>query len=482
MTQHPSIVAAGVHAPNYRIDADTIAAAWGRFQAAGIAEKRVTAADEDALTMGAAAARRALVAAGTNPAEIAGLVFATTTPPLAEEGLTPRLAAFLGVENAAHRSLAGSTRAGTQALLVAADTEAFPALVVAADCPQGEPNSAEEHAAGAGAVAFVVDDEGADARARLAARAEYAADYPGTRFRDRGDDTVQGLGISSYDRQAYRECVTGAVGRLDAGTLADPDALALQAPDGKLPGRAVSTLETDPKLVTVASDRGDLGAASAPAALARAFAAGHESVLVVGYGSGAGADALLFEGGVPVVTDAADGAESIDYPQYLRLRGTLDSGPPAGGGAQVAIPSWRRQRGARYRLDAGQCPDCGAPAFPAEGACPKCHELVEYEPARLAHTGTVETVTGVSPGGAPPEFEPQAERGGDFGVAIVSFPLDGAEDPAAPETDRTASVPMQVTDAGPESVEAGDTVEAVVRRIYTQEGVTRYGRKAKPTR
>lgn len=482
MTKTPSIVAAGVHAPNYRIDADAIGEAWGRFQAAGVTEKRVTAADEDTLTMGAAAARRALDAAGTKPAEIAGLAFATTTPPLAEEEFTPRLAAFLGVENAVHRSLAGSTRAGTQALLVAADTGAFPALVVAADCPQGEPNSAEEHAAGAGAVAFIVDDEGADAGARLTARAEYAADYPGTRFRERGDETVRGLDISSYDRQAYRECVTGAVGRLDAGTLADPDALALQAPDGKLPARAASAMETDAELFTVASDRGDLGAASASAALARAFAAGHGSVLAVGYGSGAGADALLFEGSAPVVTGGADGAVPIDYPQYLRLRGTLDSGPPAGGGAQLSVPSWRRQRGARYRLDAGQCPDCGALAFPAEGACPECHELVEYEPARLGHIGTIETVTGVSAGGAPPEFAPQAERGGDFGVAIVSFPLETAGDPAAPETERTASVPMQVTDADPESVEAGDTVEAVVRRIYTQEGVTRYGRKAKPTR
>lgn len=473
----PSIVGVGVHAPRYRIDADTIAEAWGRFQATGIAEKRVAAADEDALTMGAAAARRALAAAGVAVPEIATLAFATTTPPLTEEDLTPRLGAFLGVENAVHRSLAGSTRAGTQALLVAADTGEFPALVVAADCPRGEPNSAEEHAAGAGAVAFVVADAEENHGATLTASAEYAADYPGTRFREHGEETVRGLGISSYDRQAYRECVIGAVERLDGDILIEADALALQAPDGRLPGRAAGALETDAKLVTVASERGDLGAASAPAALARAFANGRDSVLTVGFGSGAGADALVFEGSAPVVSNADKGPETIDYPRYLRLRGDLDSGPPAGGGAQVSVPSWRRQRGARYRLDAGQCPECGTLAFPAEGACPECYNLGGFDPTRLSHTGTVETLTGVSPGGAPPEFAPQAARGGDFGVAIVSFPAQNA---ATAETKRTASVPMQVTDADPTDVDAGDAVEAVIRRIYTQEGVTRYGRKVRP--
>ncbi|MEF8800974.1 MAG: ACP synthase [Halolamina sp.] len=477
----PSIIGAGVHAPRYRIDADTIAEAWGRVQAAGVAEKRVAAADEDALTMGAAAARRALDAAGIEAGNIAALTFATTTPPLAEEALTPRLAAFLGVENAVHRSLGSSTRAGTQALLVAADTAAFPALVVAADCPRGEPNSPEEHAAGAGAAAFVVDAHAEGTGAALTERAEYVADYPGTRFREQGEGPVHGLGISSYDRQAYRECVSGAIGRLEADIVGAAEALALQAPDGKRPGRAAGVLDTDAKLFTVATDHGDLGAASAPAALAQALAAGCGSVLAVGFGSGAGADALLFEGTTPVVSNADQETEVVDYPQYLRLRGELDSGSPAGGGAQVSVPSWRRQRGARYRLDAGHCPKCGALAFPADGACPECHNLGAYEPTRLSHTGTVETVTGVSPGGAPPEFAQQAERGGDFGVAIVSFPPQNAETAETAETERTASVPMQVTETDPERVEAGDAVEAVIRRIYTQEGVTRYGRKVRPT-
>lgn len=464
----PAIIGAGVYTPHYRIDATEIAAAWGRFQASGISEKAVAAADEDALTMGTAAAKQALDAAGVGAGAIDSVVFASTTPPLAEEDLTPKFGAFLDLDSGvATRTLSGSTRAGTQGIQVAVDTAQFPALVVAADCPSGEPNSAEEHAAGAGAVAFVVDEaEGAT----LTARGEYSSDYPGTRFREQGSESVESLGITSYDRQAFRECVVGAV---DAAALdSDPSALALQAPDGKLPGRAARALGLDADPVTIAGEYGDLAAASAPAALARALDEGHESVLTVGFGSGAGADALLFEGTAPVVSNAARETESVDYAHYLRLRGELTGDGPAGGGAQVSVPSWRRNRGARYRLDAGRCPDCGAVAFPASGACPDCHELVAFDPVRLAHTGSVEAVTGVSPGGAPPEFAVQAEQGGDFGVAIVSFPAEDGEG--------EASVPVQVTDSDPGAVAVGDAVDAVIRRIYTQEGVTRYGLKVVP--
>jgi len=44
----------------------------------------------------------------------------------------------------------------------------------------------------------------------------------------------------------------------------------------------------------------------------------------------------------------------------------------------------------------------------------------------------------------------------------------------------SASVPAQVVSADPESVDIGDRVEATMRRVYTQEGVTRYGFKVRP--
>ncbi|WP_327052094.1 zinc ribbon domain-containing protein [Halomicrococcus gelatinilyticus] len=474
MSDAPAIAAVGAYAPRFRVDAAEFREAWGQFHAAGVESKAVPGADEDALTMAWEAATRALDAAGRDGDEVAFLAFASTTPPLAESDLTVRLGGMLGVPDDATRHVfTGSTRAGTRALdagLAAGQWGDGVGLVVAADSPRGEPDSDEEHAAGAGAAAFVLAAEGP---AVVTQQAEYASEYPGTRFRRTGDDATEGLGVTAYDRQAFTDTLAGAVAELD---FEDVDAAAVQAPDGKLPYRAAGALgveAADVQECALVRDLGDTGAASVPLSLARALADGHERVLAAAYGSGAGADALVVEaesGEVPASL-ALDGDESVSYAEYLRQRGELTSGPPSGGGAYVSVPSWRRTLDQRHRLVAGRCPDCGALNFPPEGACTACTSLVEYEEVTLPGTGTVEATTTISQGGAPPEFAEQQARSGDFGVIVVAF--DG------PEGGQT-SAPAQVTGTDPGSLTIGDPVETTMRRIYTQEGVTRYGFKLRP--
>lgn len=565
--ESPRIVGGGAYAPRNRLPSEAVAEAWGRSRARGVERVAVPDADEDCLTMAAAAARRALAAADRDPESVGLLVFATTTPPVEEPELTPRLGEFLGVpETAARRTHAGGTRAGTAALAdalaaldggvettgvgVGAETDGSasagadgPALVVAADAPLGEPNDATGHAAGAAAGALVLDtggsgsgtdaaggsedDASAASGARVLARGEYATDYAGTRGRERGAVETGGLDVTTYDRAAFREPATAAVDELVADsppTAPDPsevDALAITAPDGDRPARVAGALDCPPdRITTPVRTLGDTGAAGPLVGLVRSFAegpnpgadaaasgggddtadtvdtadatgAGTHHTLCVGVGSGGAADAALIAGTAPVST-RLDGTETVSYTDALRLRDRITGDAPAGGGAAVSVPTWRRSRAARYRLVAGVCPNCGALSFPAEGACGDCHDLVSYDRVRLPRTGELVTVTGIAPGGAPPEFVPQAERGGDFPVGIVRFERDG----------ETVDVPMQVCDADavgrpgdasgeresdagdtdPESnrVTAGDTVEHVVRRVYEQEGVVRYGAKARP--
>ncbi|MFC4553399.1 zinc ribbon domain-containing protein, partial [Halorussus sp. GCM10023401] len=347
-------------------------------------------------------------------------------------------------------------------------------LVVAADCPRGELDSAEDHAAGTGAAAFVLSESG---DAEVVSRAEYAAEYPGTRFRRAGGDAVEGLGVTSYDRQAFTEALAGAVTQFE-GVGADLDAAAVQAPDGKLPYRAAGALGVETETIQRAAtvhELGDTGAASVPLGLAKALAQGDRRVLAASFGSGAGADALLVEvAGDGVASELAiDGGDAVSYAEYLRKRGEVTSGPPSGGGAYVSVPSWRRSLDQRHRLVAGRCPECGALNFPPEGACNACKTLVEeYEDVRLTGEGTVEAATVISQGGAPPEFAEQQAQSGDFGVVVVA--LEG------PDGD-SASVPAQVVGPASESLDIGDRVETTMRRIYTQEGVTRYGFKVRPT-
>lgn len=471
-----AITAVGAYAPRLRIDADAFAEAWGRFEASGIERKAVPEADEDTLTMAAAAAERALDAAGLDGETLGALSFATTTPPLAEEELVVRLGSMLGAEEtASHGQFTGSTRAGTRALVAALGAEHAPALVVAADCPRADPPDEREHAGGAGAAAFLL--EGSADGARVTAHGEYVTPRPGERFRETGDTRVQGLGVTSYDRSAFHDALAGAAA--DAG-VDDPDvsAAAVQAPDGKRPYRATGPLGVDTDAIQACAtvhDLGDTGAASVPLSLARAFADGHDHALAAAYGSGAGADVLRIEGGDRIAVDLAlDGAVDLSYAEYLRRRGDLGGEEPEGGGAYVSVPTWERSLPQRHRLVAGRCPDCEALAFPPEGACTDCNGLVDYERVRLPGQGTVEAITRIGRGGAPPEFAAQQVQSGAFGVAIVAF--DGPES-------GSVSAPMQVTDHDPETdgdLSVGDRVGAVVRRIYTQEGVTRYGCKVRP--
>ncbi|WP_435178099.1 OB-fold domain-containing protein [Halorussus sp. AFM4] len=499
----PRIETVGAYAPRFRVSAEAFEEAWGQFHAAGVNEKAVPDADEDAVTMAYEAAVRALDAAEREGDEVAFLAFASTTPPLAEEDLTARLGGMLSVPaDATRHAFTGSTRAGTRALDAALSAGPWGdavGLVVAADCPRADPDSDEDHAAGAGAAAFVLSESGGPGGgAVVRKRAEYAAEYPGTRFRRTGEETVEGLGATGYERQAFTETLAGAVDQLDLDG-SEIDAAAVQSPDGKLPYRATGALGVDAETVqrgATVHDLGDTGAASVPLGLATALADGENRILAASFGGGAGADALLVESagseGVPASL-ALDDGESVSYAEYLRKRGELTSGPPEGGGAYVSVPSWRRTLDQRHRLLAGRCPDCGGLNFPPEGACNDCKSLVdEYEEVTLTGEGTVEAATVISQGGAPPEFAEQQAQSGDFAVAVVALEgprearsasegSSGEERSDGPRDDGgEASVPAQVVAADPEEVAIGDRVETTMRRIYTQEGVTRYGFKVRP--
>ncbi|WP_265112075.1 zinc ribbon domain-containing protein [Halosolutus halophilus] len=474
MSDNPGIAAVGTYIPSIRLTAEAVDEAWNRFDGPGIQQTAVPDADEDTLTMAAAAARRALDASAVDAGDVASVTLATTTPPLEETDLSVRLAEFLALpDDVSHAMRTQSTNAGIDAL-AEAHTDDGPALVVASDAPRGDPSSAIDHAAGTGAAAFVLTDGGA---AAIRESSTYATDYPGTRFREPGSRTVDSLDIGTYERSAYTDVIAGAVDGLDADP-ASFSAIALQAPDGRSPGRAAGAIGADTDAVqnyAVVHDIGDVGAASVPLSLAAALVDDADAVLAVGHGSGATATALIVdrEDTIPGSPDSLDltGKRTVSYSEYLRLRGEVTPGEPAGGGAYVSVPSWKRSIPQRYRLEAGRCPSCEALNFLPDGACRRCHELVEYDSVQLDRRGTVEAVSVISQGGAPPEFAELQARSGDYATAIVAF--DG------PDGD-TASAPLLVTDTEPTTVEVGDRVEATIRQIYTQEGVTRYGVKVRP--
>lgn len=135
-------------------------------------------------------------------------------------------------------------------------------------------------------------------------------------------------------------------------------------------------------------------------------------------------------------------------------------------GAYISLPSWWRTLDQRYRLVLGKCPECGEYNFPADGACAGCNSLETFEEVEAAGTGTVVSRTVVE-NSTPPEFAAYLDQERPIGVAIV-------------ELDEGVRVPTMLVDCDPYEITAGDTVKAVVRRIYNQEGIVRYGFKFRP--
>ncbi len=464
----------GAYAPTFRLSAEEIEDTWGNVQASGVTQTAVPDADEDTLTMAYEAATLAFEAAGLDGDAVAGLVIGTTNPPYEEEAMAPRLGSTLGLEaDIPTRQLEGSTRAGVDALVagrnLATDADG-PVLAIGTDAPRGPPDAAVEQAAGAGAAAVLLVTGGPGS---LGEPAEHVNTYPGTRFREGGADETVGLGVTEYDRSAFRETVAAAADALD-GDLGDADAVALQSPDGALPYRAAGDLGVDAETIqagTTVHDLGDTGAAGPLLGLASAVGAGHERVAILGYGSGGGATGLWVDAAAVPVETALGGDLELSYGEYLRIRGEITTGEPDGGGAYVSVPSWRRTIPQRHRLVAGRCPDCGELAFPPEGACGGCGGVTEFELVELDGNGTVEAATTIGQGGAPPEFVEQQARSGSYVSAIVA--LDGPDG-------ETVSVPVQAIPKGEETVDIGDRLEATIRRIYTQEAVARYGMKMLP--
>ncbi|MCL7417416.1 MAG: zinc ribbon domain-containing protein [Halalkalicoccus sp.] len=462
------IDAGGIYVPRSRLSTDETRAAWGHADAGGIDRKAVPAADEDALTMAVAAAERAL-SASLERSTIELVAVATTTPPMAEGDLLSRFVRMLALpEDVAGSVSTQHTAAGGEALARALDADG-PALVVAADCPEGAPADAD-HPLGAGAAAFVIDE---DAAVPIRDTAWHSDETPGIRFRPRGEREVDSLGVTTYERNAVREAVTAAVSALEVDA-SEATAAALHQRDGKFPYRIAGDLPLSNEAVaagTVVDRIGDAGAATVPIGLLATLAEGDMGETTVGgFFGGGSAVAVSLENGLPVAgIDDIEVGESIDYTAHLRKRGYVVEGAVAGGGANVSLPNWQGSLEQRYRLVAGECPDCGGITFPPRGACQACHSRAGFERVEASRTGTIRALTVIGQGGAPPEFAGLQQREGAYAVAIVALEAGGGE----------ATLPAQLTDVDPEAVAVGDTVTATIRRIYTQEGVARYGVKFK---
>lgn len=114
-------------------------------------------------------------------------------------------------------------------------------------------------------------------------------------------------------------------------------------------------------------------------------------------------------------------------------------------------------------MTAGKCRACGHLAYPQRQVCTHCGDRA-FDLVPLSGNGTLYTYTVIARGGAPAEFDRQQTMTGVIPIGIV-------------ELEEGPRVVGQIAIANIEALEIGMPVRAVVRRLYDQEGIIRYGTK-----
>lgn len=458
------IASYGIYLPRHRLPLSVLSGSARQ----GGPERTLAWADEDSITLGLEAARRAL--AGRDRSAVDLLLFATTTHAYSEKQGAALLATALGLEKSVRTADVGnSLRSGASALVAALDAieagRAREALVIIADVRQGAPGSDLERSGGDAAVAFVVTGTGG------------RADFIGTTS---ATEELVDVWRRSGDRftHSWEDRFTSTYGQVnplvDAGRhlaarYADQSHTnwiwALSAASARTLASVSRSLQLKPEMIQdgLFGSVGFSGAAHAPlllaAALDRAVTGDH--VAMVAHGDGA--EALLFRvsapAGQPALQPALDARVPVASPAaYRKARGLdLTEYEPADDPGISATVHFR-ERAENLRLQGQRC-QCGEPQFPKGRVCIRC--------------GTRDSFIA----------EDFAERGG----RIVTYTLDAFFPSPNPPTavgivqvDNGPRLYLQIADIPAGQIDIGLPVYFAFRRIHEAGRRPNYFWKAVP--
>ena len=446
-----------VYVPRRRLRRETIAAAWGAPALPGC--KAAVNFDEDSLTMAQSAAWPLVQSGGAE-----ALSFASTTAPYWQRSAASLIAAACDLPaRTATADFGASLRSATTALRAALDAVAAgsvrTALVMAADCRDGAPESAEEMLFGDAAAAVSVGSE--DLAAELVAMVSRSDDFPDEWRRDT-DTHVRSFASKYSLARGYIENVV-AVGRAlfeQAGVQPDQIArAALTSSDGRAHLAAAKALGIPAARVedVRAGDIGITGAAMPLFLLAQALDCAKAGDLILAIAYGDGADGFLFRalgGGTRLRADSP----TMEYPTYQVYRKLRGYWRTSGGSVEISNVLLRREETQNVRLHGSLCPQCGLLQFPIAKVCVGCHH----------HGGLIE--------------KPLARHGRLF-TFTKDFLYNARVEPtvmAVVDLDGGGRFLCQMTEVDPAAVEIGMEIELVLRRMREGAGDHYYYWKCRP--
>ncbi|MEM7432200.1 MAG: zinc ribbon domain-containing protein [Pseudomonadota bacterium] len=392
------ILAVGRYVPRYRLSASVVADALGWFQPALKAAREQSRSfahwDEDALTMAVEAARDGL---GTvDVSDVSRIVLASTTLPFADRSNVGVVREALDiVDSATVCESSGSMRAGSTALDDALSAQrAGKQLVIASDCVDTQPASADEVSHGHGAAAVVVGD--GEPIATLTGRASLHQDFV-DHYRAAGERFSYVLEARWTRDAGYRDQVLGTYRlALDEAGLKDVDHLAVAAPLA-LQRAIVKQVGGKNGGLGFAESVGYCGAAQALLMLVDALSQAKRGDTIALITIGQGVDVSVFE----LQADPAPIADlpvtnEDNYTRYLSMRRLLnkDEGIRAERDNRTAQSAAWRSHQAVTGFKGGRCSACNTLQFPASEVCVRCGATGTQSLHRLADmTGTVRSYT-----------------------------------------------------------------------------------------
>jgi len=465
----------GAYIPMQRLQFSAIAGG-GRKVASGGGEKAVAYFDEDAVTMGVAAATDCL--RGIDRSDIGALLFASTSYPYKEKQAASVIAKALDLRrDTATADLGGSLRAGTSAVRAALDAvkagTAKNVLVIASDCRVAAPRSPLERSVGDGAAALLIGDQ--DVAAAVEGHHTISDEIIDV-WRLDSDPFVHTWEDRFVVEHGYRATVVeagkGLLAKLGR-TAKDFTKAALYGPDARSHAAAARALGFDPK--TQVQDAffgrlGNTGVAFAPMLLVAALenARPGDSCLVVSYGDGADALAVRATDAIKRLSDRRGvrwhlerRTELADYDKFLRYRHleTTEHDRRAGGGVSATIHF--RDRNEDISFHGQRCRKCGQEQFPFQRVCFTCYARDDFDEVRLAdRTGKVLSHTFDFFAGSP-----------DPPLIVAMVEAEGG-----------ARVYLQMTDASPKEAKLDLPVEFTFRKIHEYGGTPNYFWKCTPVR
>lgn len=451
-------------------------AGGGRKAGAGSGERAVAYYDEDAVTMGVAAAVSCLE--GIDRASVDGVIFASTSYPYKEKQAASIIAKALDLRrDVLTADLADSLRAGSTALRAACDSvkagSARNVLVIASDVRVAPPRSGLEKSLGDGAAAFLISDT--DVCASIDHHHVVSDEIidvwrldqqPFVRTWEDRFVVLHGYTANTVD------AIQGLFAKSGLGAR-DFAKVALFSPDARSFAAVAKATGIDAKTQVqdlMFGKLGNTGAAFAPMLLVAALeeAQPDQRLLMVNSGDGAEAIALRTTERVASLRTKRGlrwhlerRSELTDYDKYLAFRNLQTSDSDRRGGQGVSATVHFRDRNEDISFHGHKCRKCGTEQFPFQRVCFSCFARDEFDAVRLS------------------------DRHGK----LCSFTFDYfAGSPDAPlvvtvtEIDGGARVYLQMTDASPKEVKLDLPVELTFRKIHEYGGTPNYFWKCTPVR